>query len=104
MRILGRNLRPSITAQQNKTVPSLLRCSPRVSLQGDEPHKIVWKAILHQIFWYKLEVYRYRLQINFQLSKTEEQTKVWYAQYYLTELKADSNFLNNIIHCNDCSS
>ena len=99
----GGNGRPPITAQQKQAVRNLLRSNPRVSLRAAEQQTGVSKSTIHRIFRQELRVFPYKLQIGTQLSNDDKQARVQYAQYSLSKLAADPDFLKKVIYSDECS-
>lgn len=98
----GGNGRPTIGDDKQNQIEEMFQADPRRSLR--EVGAVV--GVHHTTVWHflrnKLKLYPYRLQIGQQLSETDKNNRVTFAQLCKERLQENPNFLKRIVFSDEC--
>ena len=98
----GGNGRPQITNEQKEAIKELLKDNPRISLRAAEQECGVSKATIQRFFRRELHVFPYKLQLGTQLNNQDRQMRIQFAQYCLSKLENDQDYLKKVIFSDEC--
>lgn len=99
----GGNGRPTVGVENQKQIQDMFKAYPRRSLRGVGAVVGVYHTTVCHFLRNNLKLFPYHLQFGRQLSETDKEKQVAFAQLCKKRLQENQNFLKRIVFFDECS-